>query len=73
MTSKRELLTVVEFCSELGISRSTFYEWRAKRKGPRAIVLPSGSLRIRRTEVERYLAAHEEPDAASGKSRRSAA
>ncbi|GAA4593747.1 hypothetical protein GCM10023194_58810 [Planotetraspora phitsanulokensis] len=48
-------LTVPQVCDELGISRSTFYEWRAKRRAPKCITLPNGSLRVRRTELDRWL------------------
>ena len=53
-------LTLAQVCTELGISRSTFYDWRAKRKAPRCITLPNGSLRIRREELDRWLNAHED-------------
>ncbi|MFC4588617.1 helix-turn-helix transcriptional regulator [Sphaerisporangium corydalis] len=53
-------LTVREVCAELQISRSTFYEWRAKKNGPRCITLPNGSLRIRRTDLDRWLDARED-------------
>ncbi|MFF3442121.1 helix-turn-helix transcriptional regulator [Streptosporangium sp. NPDC002721] len=53
-------LTVAEFCAELDISRSTFYDWRAKHRAPRCITLPNGSLRIRRAEFERWLASRED-------------
>ena len=56
----RAHLTVAEFCAEMNIARSTFYDWRAKRLAPRCIKLPNGELRIRRTEFERWLDAHEE-------------
>jgi excisionase family DNA binding protein len=56
----RNKLTLAEVCAELGISRSTFYDWRAKRKAPRCITLPNGSLRIRRTELDRWLNARED-------------
>jgi excisionase family DNA binding protein len=55
-----ERLTVAELCAELGISRSTFYEWRAKKRAPRCIKLPNGDLRIRRSELDRWLDAHED-------------
>jgi len=29
-TPQRDKLTIAEVCADLGISRSTFYEWRAK-------------------------------------------
>jgi excisionase family DNA binding protein len=56
----RDRLTVVEVCAELGVSRSTFYEWRAKGRAPRCIKLPNGDLRIRRAEFERWLDSREE-------------
>lgn len=59
-SSERERLTVAELCAELAISRSTFYEWRAKGRAPRCIKLPNGDLRIRRSELDRWLDAHED-------------
>ena len=53
-------LTVQQFCDELGIARSTFYEWRAKQAAPRCIKLPNGEIRIRRAEYERWLDSREE-------------
>jgi predicted DNA-binding transcriptional regulator AlpA len=47
-------------CADLGVSRRTFYEWRAKGKAPKCITLPNRSLRVRRSEYQRWLAAHEE-------------
>lgn len=60
MNKVAERLTVAELCAELGVSRSTFYEWRAKKRAPRCIKLPNGDLRIRRTELDRWLDAHED-------------
>jgi len=60
-----EKLTVAEVCKELKISRSTFYDWRAKRRAPRCITLPNGSLRVRRADLERWLGAHEDHEAAA--------
>jgi excisionase family DNA binding protein len=51
----RTKLTVAELCEELGINRSTFYDWRVKGKAPRCIRLPNGELRIRRTDLEAWL------------------
>lgn len=59
-TRDRDKLTIAEVCADLGVSRRTFYEWRAKGKAPKCITLPNGSLRIRRSEYQRWLAAHEE-------------
>jgi predicted DNA-binding transcriptional regulator AlpA len=41
--------------ADVGISRRTFYEWRATDEAPRCIHLPNGSLRVRRTEYQRWL------------------
>ncbi|MCY7341690.1 MAG: helix-turn-helix domain-containing protein [Pseudonocardia sp.] len=60
MNRAAERLTVADLCAELGISRSTFYEWRAKGRAPRCIKLPNGDLRIRRAELDRWLDAHED-------------
>ena len=48
-------LTIAEVCEELSIARSTFYDWRAKRKAPRCIKLPNRDLRIRRVDFEAWL------------------
>lgn len=58
--TQRAHLTVAEFCEELHIARSTFYDWRAKRRAPRCIRMPNGELRIRRAEYERWLETLEE-------------
>jgi excisionase family DNA binding protein len=52
----REKLTVAEVCADLGISRSTFYAWRASGKAPRCIRLPNGDLRVRRVDLDSWLA-----------------
>jgi excisionase family DNA binding protein len=56
----RQHMTLAEVCDELGVARSTFNDWRAKGRAPKCIKLPNGSLRIRRTELDRWLAANEE-------------
>ena len=53
------LLTIAQVCASLDVSRRTFYEWRAKDKVPRCIALPNGSLRIRGSEHQRWLASRE--------------
>jgi predicted DNA-binding transcriptional regulator AlpA len=58
-TRERDKLIIAEVCADLDVSRRTFYEWRAKGKAPRCITLPNRSLRIRRSEYQRWLAAHE--------------
>lgn len=54
------MLTVSEVCAELQISRSTFYDWRQKRRAPRCITLPNGSLRVRRADLDTWLYARED-------------
>jgi excisionase family DNA binding protein len=48
-------LTVDDLCAELGISRSTFYDWRQKGRAPRCLRLPNGALRVRRSDLENWL------------------
>jgi predicted DNA-binding transcriptional regulator AlpA len=48
-------LTIADVCAELGIARSTFYDWRAAKKAPRCFKLPNGDLRIRRTDFDNWL------------------
>ena len=55
----RDKLTIAEVCADLGISRRTFYEWRMKNTAPKCITLPNGTLRIRRSEYQRWLASRE--------------
>jgi predicted DNA-binding transcriptional regulator AlpA len=56
----RRHLTIADLCADLGIARSTFYDWRAKGRAPKCIKLPNGDLRIRRSEYERWLDDHED-------------
>ena len=58
---KHEHLSVREICDELGVARSTFYDWRAARKAPPCIKLPNGDLRVRRADFERWLQTLEPP------------
>ena len=48
-------LTVDDICEDLGITRRTFYEWRAKGTAPKCRKLPNNELRIDRAEYERWL------------------
>nr|WP_158853182.1 helix-turn-helix domain-containing protein [Saccharothrix deserti] len=54
MSARREKLTVAEFCKEMNISRSTFYEWRMKGRAPRCRKLPNGEIRINRTDIDAW-------------------
>lgn len=53
-TSGRHM-TITDVCEELGISRSTFYDWRKKRTAPPCLRLPNGDLRVRRTDFDDWL------------------
>ncbi|MFE2476444.1 helix-turn-helix domain-containing protein, partial [Streptomyces sp. NPDC059389] len=60
MPKARVMLTVPELCEELGISSSTFYDWRQKHRAPRCIKLPNGNIRVRRVDLEIWLDEHED-------------
>ncbi|MCX4436602.1 MULTISPECIES: helix-turn-helix transcriptional regulator [Streptomyces] len=55
-----EMLTISQVIEEIRIPRATFYQWRACKKGPKSIKLPNGSVRIRRSELDRWLTSLEE-------------
>lgn len=55
MATPRQHLTIAELCAELAVARSTFYEWRAKKRAPRCIKLPNGEIRVRRADLETWL------------------
>ncbi|MFF8608410.1 helix-turn-helix transcriptional regulator [Streptomyces sp. NPDC015346] len=50
-----EMLTIAQVVAEIRVPLATFYRWRQLRKGPKAIKLPNGSVRIRRSELERWI------------------
>lgn len=51
-----ELLPVTVVIAELGITRATFYRWRSLGTGPKTFKLPNGKIRVRRSELNRFLA-----------------
>lgn len=55
-TPTEELLSVADICTELKISRRTFYRWRELRIGPEAIKLPNGEIRVPRSMFAAWLA-----------------
>jgi predicted DNA-binding transcriptional regulator AlpA len=59
-----DLLTLVDVLAELDVPKSTFFRWKATGKAPRTIKYPNGSLRVRRCDLEAWLAAHEDGEAA---------
>ncbi|MET9475444.1 helix-turn-helix domain-containing protein [Streptomyces sp. NPDC002922] len=54
------MLTISQVITEIGVPRATFYRWRQLRKGPKAIKLPNGAVRIRRSELDRWITGLEE-------------
>lgn len=63
-TPVRDYLTLAEVLAELNVPRSTFFRWKATGQAPTTIKLPNGSLRIRRRDLELWLAEREETPAA---------
>jgi predicted DNA-binding transcriptional regulator AlpA len=57
---ERKLLTVATVLAELDVPRSTFYKWRRLGIAPRCIKLPNGEVRIRRADLDRWLAERED-------------
>jgi predicted DNA-binding transcriptional regulator AlpA len=57
-TREPRLLTLAAVCAELGIARSTFYQWRQLGRAPRCIKLPNGELRIRRADLDAWIEQH---------------
>ena len=55
-----ELLTINETIRAMKVTRATFYRWRATGKGPKCLKLPSGAVRVRNSELERFLASCDE-------------
>jgi len=62
--TRADLLTLAEVLAELDVPKSTFFRWKATGKAPRTIKYPNGSLRVRRRDLDTWLAAHEEACAA---------
>lgn len=62
--TREHYLTLAELLAELEIPKSTFFRWKATGQAPRTIKLPNGSLRIRRRDLDTWLAEREEPQPA---------
>ena len=53
--SRSRHLTIADVCDELGVARSTFYDWRAKGAAPKCFKLPNGEIRVRRVDLDAWL------------------
>lgn len=63
-SARGHLLTLPEVLAELDVPKSTFFRWKATGKAPRTIKYPNGSLRVRRADLDAWIDAHAEPEAA---------
>lgn len=57
--SESKFLTIQELADELQVPVKTIYDWRYRRVGPPGIKV-GRSIRFRRTDVDKWLAAHKE-------------
>lgn len=51
-----EMLTMQQAADELGVSRATLYRWHGIGRGPKVVKHASGTLRIRRPDLDAYVA-----------------
>lgn len=50
-----ELMTILDICGELKISRRTFYRWKAAGDVPELYLLPGGEFRVYRSDYQAWL------------------
>ncbi|MFI6765629.1 helix-turn-helix transcriptional regulator [Streptomyces sp. NPDC050355] len=62
--SSPKMLKLSEVLAELDMSRAAFYRMRARGLGPRIVKLPNHQIRIRRADLDNWLAGQEEQPAA---------
>lgn len=55
LRGRTDHLTIADVCAELGIARSTFYDWRSANKAPKCIKLPNNEIRVRRADLNDWL------------------
>jgi predicted DNA-binding transcriptional regulator AlpA len=48
-------MTLSEVLTLIGVSRSTFDDWRRRGAAPSGVKLPNGSLRYKRQAIEEWL------------------
>ncbi|WP_327269016.1 helix-turn-helix domain-containing protein [Streptomyces sp. NBC_01218] len=54
--ARPQMLKLPEVLAEIGMSRAAFYRMRARGKAPKLIKLPNGQLRVRRTDLDNWIA-----------------
>jgi predicted DNA-binding transcriptional regulator AlpA len=63
-SGRGDLLTLAQVLAELEVPKSTFFRWKSLGRAPKTIKYPNGSLRIRRADLDAWIADHEESTAA---------
>ncbi|MGR8009627.1 helix-turn-helix transcriptional regulator [Streptomyces hypolithicus] len=54
--ARPQMLKLPEVLAELDMSRAAFYRMRARGHAPRLFKLPNGQLRVRRADLDAWLA-----------------
>lgn len=57
-----DLVTQTEICARLGITAQTWIRWRAAKRTPEAIRMPSGRFRWRRADIDALVGNPETPE-----------
>ncbi|MER6387842.1 excisionase [Streptomyces sp. NPDC001523] len=58
--ARPQMLKLAEVLTEINMSRAAFYRQRARGNAPRLFKLPNGQLRVRRSDLDVWLANCEE-------------
>ncbi|MCP9209931.1 helix-turn-helix transcriptional regulator [Streptomyces sp. NEAU-Y11] len=53
--ARPDTLTLGEVLEEIQVSRAAFYRMRARGLAPRCLKLPNGQIRVRRSDLNRWL------------------
>ncbi|MFD3330742.1 helix-turn-helix transcriptional regulator [Streptomyces sp. NPDC058622] len=54
--ARPQMLKLAEVLTEIDMSRAAFYRLRARGNAPRLFKLPNGQLRVRRSDLDDWLA-----------------
>ncbi|MER7696242.1 helix-turn-helix transcriptional regulator [Streptomyces sp. NPDC088729] len=58
--ARPQMLKLPEVLAELNMSRAAFYRMRARGLAPKLIKLPNHQVRVRRADLDAWLASYEE-------------